>query len=46
MGWKNQVICQLKANVQAPYGGGALFFVSKDLSHDIKDTSLVLINLI
>ena len=26
MGWKNQVICQLKGYVQAPYGGGALFF--------------------
>ena len=23
MGWKNQVIYQLKGYVQAPYGGGA-----------------------
>ena len=25
MGWKNQVIYQLKGYVQAPYGGGAPF---------------------
>lgn len=26
MGWKNQVICQLKGYVRLPYGEGALFF--------------------
>lgn len=25
MGWKNQVICQLKGNAPAPYGEGASF---------------------
>ena len=36
MGWKNQVIYQLKGYVQAPYGGGALFFEQKELSHYIE----------
>jgi len=26
MGWKNQVICQLKGYVREPQGEGALFF--------------------